>query len=126
MSATCSDVRRRAEEEAIRRELPTGGGALDFSLLDPAELRRLATSLHRQRTQCGCRVGEVATLGAVVATGAWWIRRGLAGSVWSIAQAVGATVFVIVGVAMAGKAVGIAHARFRYRLSVRSLHRRLS
>jgi hypothetical protein len=126
MSTGCSAVRRSAEEEAVRRELPAQSSQLDLSRLAPDELRSLAASLRHQRTQCGCKVGEVATLGALVAVGAWWIRHGLVGSVWSLATAVGATVVSIVGVAVAGKVAGIAVARSQYHLNVRSLHRRLS
>ena len=126
MSIGCTAVRRSAEEEAVRRELPAHSAQLDLSRLTPAELRVLAASLRDQRTACGCKFGEVATLGALVAVAAWWIRHGLVGSVWSLATAAGATVAFIVGVAVTGKVAGIAAARSRYHLNVRSLHRRLS
>ena len=119
-----SSQRRSIEEQALRRELPVDlGSVVELSGLGDAELRQLTRRLARARTSCGCRVGEVGTLLALLSVAACWLlglgdwlsspRAVLVGVLLSVGQ-------VIAG-AVLGKLAGLGFAHLRYRSLVRGL-----
>ena len=118
--------RRSIEEQALRRELPVDlGPVVELSGLGDAQLRQLTRRLASARTSCGCRVGEVGTLLALLWVAACWLLGPGLGDWLSSPRAVLVGVLLSVGQVIAGavlgKLAGLAFARLRYRRLVRGL-----
>lgn len=113
--------RRAGLESAVRRELPQGCRYVDLSRFDEQSLADEASSLHRLRTACGCRVGEVGVLVMLLAAmlDVALVRRPHT-TVGAVVALIEIAVAVVIG-GLVGKGVGVLAARTRYVLRTRRL-----
>lgn len=109
-----SQLRRSAQEQALRRELPAGAAA-DLTGLDDGELRQLTRRLAALRSSCGCRVGEIGTLLALVSTAVLWRLADWTSTPGGVVRGVAVSAALVLAGGVLGKLTGVASARLRYR-----------
>lgn len=120
-------IRDRAELSRVRTSTLLPGRSLQLQLpgLEPTEARTWETKLNRHYGACGC--GTSATFLFIALCGSLFVLAGRPGGLLAagVSDLVLAAIAVLVA-GIVGKLAGMAAARVRLYLTIRSLQRRLS